>query len=808
MVGRNRASVIAAFMAGALTVLNFGCGGGTPTPANPVGPAISVSLSSTTATFGVGTTGQFAATVTNDSANKGVNWTLSCSPAPCGSVSPTSTVSGGNTTYTPPATSSVATLTVTLTAASATDPTVTASATITAIEVTVQVSPGSASVPSGGTQQFTGTVTGDPNKAGVTWSLQTVNCDLEHGCAIGYVHVSPCNSSCGTVSPASTASGAAMTYAAPSAPPFRPSYLHHMQLVATSIATSYAGYAVSLGVLPISVSASPSPAKVALTKKQQFTASVTNDGTMSGVTWSLMQNGIACAPGCGTISPTKTASNAATTYTAPATVPGSPLLSVIATSVEDTTTTASAPVTFTTSTGGLACGAGSGSESLLLGRYAFLLHGFLAPHGEASPMAGSITADGAGKIVGGEEDIEIGGNFGTDLTINSAGSLYAVGPDHRGCMVLTNSGGETTALLFALGTVNPSSIATAGHLTEVDDTIAMNAPRAGTVRLQDPSSFVPGGLKGSYAFGVVGGIGGRVAEVGTFTSDGVSTITSSESDANAGLGVVNSSSASAGSFTCCSANGRATLQFADATGGNDSFVMYVINSGDAFLTAGGAYVSGEAIGIPSGVTFSASSLNGSAVLSETVQEAAGPVVDLATVSTDGSSAFTTKDNTNSAGVFSTGSTTFTYQVAANGRVTLGGTSTPPILYLYGPNQGFLVGTDANVTFGILEPQSGGPFSDSSFSGAYFFGTENPSASTVTLQSGAVTADGSGTATGTSDQSSSSGLVQNQTLNLNYSVAADGTGNVGTGTTAIMISPSKLAYINNTDPNPTITVVEK
>jgi hypothetical protein len=32
--------------------------------------------------------------------------------------------------------------------------------------------------------------------------------------------------------------------------------------------------------------------------------------------------------------------------------------------------------------------------------------------------------------------------------------------------------------------------------------------------------------------------------------------------------------------------------------------------------------------------------------------------------------------------------------------------------------------------------------------------------------------------------------------------------VGSGTTAILISGRKLAFISNTDPNPSITVVEK
>jgi len=119
-----------------------------------------------------------------------------------------------------------------------------------------------------------------------------------------------------------------------------------------------------------------------------------------------------------------------------------------------------------------------------------------------------------------------------------------------------------------------------------------------------------------------------------------------------------------------------------------------------------------------------------------------------------------------------------------------------------------VGTDPDVTFGIVEPQAAGPFSDASLSGAYMDGAENPSASTVTLESAAVTPDGSGNATGTSDQSSSAGLAQNQPVILTYSIAADGRGTFGSNTTAILVSGNKLVFISNTSSSPTITVVDK
>jgi hypothetical protein len=67
----------------------------------------------------------------------------------------------------------------------------------------------------------------------------------------------------------------------------------------------------------ITVAISPTTASLALGGTAQFTASVANDTSGRGVTWSLSQGGVSCAPGCGTISPTITSSGAPTTYTAP-----------------------------------------------------------------------------------------------------------------------------------------------------------------------------------------------------------------------------------------------------------------------------------------------------------------------------------------------------------------------------------------------------------------------------------------------------------------------------------------------------------
>ncbi len=75
-----------------------------------------------------------------------------------------------------------------------------------------------------------------------------------------------------------------------------------------------------------------------------ISATVNNDALNGGVTWS-----VTCSTSsCGSFNPTRTASGANTTYTAPSTVPGTGVVTVTATSVSDPTRTATASITVTT----------------------------------------------------------------------------------------------------------------------------------------------------------------------------------------------------------------------------------------------------------------------------------------------------------------------------------------------------------------------------------------------------------------------------------------------------------------------------
>jgi len=104
------------------------CGGGAGT--TPVGSAIFVRLApSGTTSIDQAQTVNFAATVTNDSTNKGVTWSVSgsgCSGSACGSLTATTTASA---TYNAPSAVSAA-LTVLVTATSAANATISASSTV------------------------------------------------------------------------------------------------------------------------------------------------------------------------------------------------------------------------------------------------------------------------------------------------------------------------------------------------------------------------------------------------------------------------------------------------------------------------------------------------------------------------------------------------------------------------------------------------------------------------------------------------------------------------------------------------------
>ena len=213
-------------------------------------------------------------------------------------------------------------------------------------------------------------------------------------------------------------------------------------LFGMSVALLFAGCAsTSPGIQPmITVSVAPLAATVAVSQSQKFTATVTE--SVKGVNWNLIQGGTACSPGCGTISPTSTASGAPATYVAPATMPASAMVTVTATSVENTARSTSATVTLTTQAGGPVAVTPSAATFEVFTTNQF-----------SATINGQATTAVTWQVNG------LTGGSTTTGTISSTG-LYRA-PHSLSNSIIPANGAPVTVQIEAVSTTNTSNVGTA-----------------------------------------------------------------------------------------------------------------------------------------------------------------------------------------------------------------------------------------------------------------------------------------------------------------------------------------------------------
>jgi dienelactone hydrolase len=271
--------------------------------------AITVSVSPTTATVQAGGVVPINANANNDPSGLGVTWTIS----PASGAGTLSNATNTSVTYNAPASPPASDLTVTITATSVADASKAGSTIVTVPTVVVSVTPTAATVQAGGTQTFTAAVQNDPAHKGVTWTLSPA-------------------SGAGTLSNVTSTS---VTYNAPASPPASDLTV---TVTATSIADTLGSSSATVTVPAITVSVMPTGARVQAGGTQPFTATVQNDPTNKGVTWTLSP-----ASGAGTLS---NVTSTSVTYNAPASPPASDLtVTLTATSMIDTTKSAFANIT-------------------------------------------------------------------------------------------------------------------------------------------------------------------------------------------------------------------------------------------------------------------------------------------------------------------------------------------------------------------------------------------------------------------------------------------------------------------------------
>jgi hypothetical protein len=691
-------------------------------------PPVAVTISPTTAQVLIGGQQQFTATVTGTT-NHAVTWTVTgagCNGAACGTITTSGLYTAPASVPNPPQ--------VTVTATSVADPTKSASAIVTILSsIVVTISPTTAQVVTGGQQQFTATVGGTTNQA-VTWSVSGSGCT---------------GTACGTV----TTSG---LYTAPTTIPSPP----QVAVTATSVVdtTKFANAIVTI-IPPVVVTISPTTAQVVTTGRQQFTATVTGTNNRT-VTWSVSGRGCSGAA-CGTVT------NGL--YTAPASIPSPPQVTVTATSVADPSKSASAIVTIV-----------ANYNSKLNGQYAFLFTGF--DGNGVYQAAGSLTSDGNGTITHGLEDVNNTTRPSTSVPFTGT---YTVGGDDRGILTISSALGTQT-FRFAL-----NQAGTKGRLIAFDNS---GIRGSGILEQQDATAFTTAAFRGSYVLSLTGqdSAGARIGALGLMLLNGSGGVSTGILDANDG-GIVSPTFALNGNYRV-SSTGRGTLSLAipNFAGGFFSFAFYVVSSSEVLMVSTDQFslnnpIFSGPVEQQTGAPFQTSSFRGATIFSLSGALGSTAQVMVGNISFDGASRVAADFDQNAGGSITIGTElTGAYSVQINGRGTLNlddshGLSYVWLIYAIAPNRALLMdASTAYVGMGELKPQTTRPpFNNGDIAGSYLLGSGGPLLSTAPLYSGAEAFDGRQAVSGEEDTSTSGALLPDQTVVGTYNIS--GTANDGRGT---------------------------
>jgi hypothetical protein len=207
--------------------------------------------------------------------------------------------------------------------------------------------------------------------------------------------------------------------------------------------------------------------------------------------------------------------------------------------------------------------------------------------------------------------------------------------------------------------------------------------------------------------------------------------------------------------------------------------------------------------------FSLSSLSGITVAEASALDPNGNKADVMAglFSADGNGHATLSTDENDGGALAQLSSSGTYSLDSSGqmtgRVTMQGFgaqfgAVAPVAYLSSPNNALFVGTDAKVTSGLLEPQTGAPFTNSSLMNTYVGGSATPVLTSVTNTAMTLFADGHGNGSATQYTSGPSGPRGPRLWILTYSVDSTGRTVVEQGLSefgvAYVVSPTKAVMV--------------
>ena len=516
---------------------------------------------------------------------------------------------------------------------------------------------------------------------------------------------------CGTFNYNPTPSSSPVTYTAPSAIPTG----NTVTITATSVVDTTKSVSATVTIvppIPITVSFfAPVPASLEVSSTVNLSASIVNDVSANPeVQWTVTCGSAAC----GSFNPTATTSEGGTTYTAPSAIPTGNSVTVTATSLTDSTKSASATIIIT-----------AAGPTLANGTYVFQLSG--SPGSNANFTTGVLVAQN-GAITSGEQDnISFNGNTYPYAQFQqiSSGS-YTTAADGSLQITLNFGPGETETLS---GILAPSS---KGFVTQIYGSLG-----SGTLDLQTSTAAPTGGYAfstyGADSYGDPAWIGGVLNIDGTSTLSGAGSVLDVDDPGIAtGEDTLEASTVSAPDKF-----GRVEFQLSPGTSvllPSLYLVGYIVDAthirlvetgGDNFLGAQGGLALGQ--GASTGHFDSSSLANSSYVFGLSGFDTQGVLEIAGVLSANTSGGVTGTLNWNDLSVTQAHPIPFTgtYTVDPTGRVTLsnltdGSTFNYSLhLYLTGSGGGLLISNDTSDTSaGQAFQQQTGTFSAVSFTGSY------------------------------------------------------------------------------------------
>lgn len=739
-------------------------------------PPISVSISpSTQKTIDQGQTLAFSATVSNDSGNKGVTWSMSgttCTGAACGAFT-SGTTSGA--TYNAPA-SVASSTTVTVQATSIADATKSASSSVV-VTPSPSITTGSLANGSVGTA-YSATLQASGGAGALTWSLASGSV-LPTGLSL---------SSAGAISGTPTATGTTnVTFKVTDSSAGQPGPVSETEQL--SITIMPAPLTITTTSLPSdTVNTAYSEPLRASGGTPPYTWTVASGSSLpnwlnlggSGTNWTI--SGTPTAAGTSTFSLTVTDSTAPNPES----------------QTQQYSVTVISPST--------ACG--TGNESILKGQYAFSLRGWNSTGYLAT--IGSFTADGQGHITAGTVDSNGTSGVQSNVSITAIGSSYSVGSDNRGCATIVTPF-YTFTTRFALQT--PSSAPAAAGVLQEWEPGASPYIAVGKLLLQKSiPAKLPTGTWVYQQTGIYSTSQYRTGVVGVITGDGNGNFTSGEYDSNV-VGYTHNYSGIAGTYTNANSTTGRFTETTTLKGVSIDRVDYLVSSTQFLELVSDALTSTSEVLIGEGQLQSGSlTVNGNMVfygsgLENTLGNANDTQIGLINVTS--SSAFTLELYDDAGGTWTPSTLSCSYSIDSYGRLDSGCFTVFFSAYLTGPNTGLLMQRNAGVMDGRMEPQSATTLT----SGAYSLGTllEPVNLDEATLTGAGTLA--SGTFTGTSDETSPGSPQQaNQPMSETLTVNSDGTfstsDNPGVVSGIIVSNTEVIAVGHQSGTFPTILVIKK